>query len=147
MLIYFAVIYTSATIYVHLNAHILEVDDIFKRFFFRRGSRRLYLGLPSEGRHTSGNVTIFPLLNVLQQASRLLAVRRDPQRVRHASPIPHLAHSLSNAVSVDLAYPDASIQLVTISPLFEVHRTWNGGAIVGNVSFESAVEEKVIVLA
>ena len=24
---------------------------------------------------------------------------------------------------------------------------WNGGAIVGNVSFESAVEEKVIVLA
>ena len=32
-LIYFAVIYTSATIYVHLNAHILEVDDIFKRFF------------------------------------------------------------------------------------------------------------------
>jgi len=146
-LIYFAVIYTSATIYVQLNAHISLRLMIYSSDFFRRGSRRLDLGLPSEGRHTSGNVTVVPLLNVLQQASRLLAVRRDPQRVRHTSPIPHLAHSLSNTVSVDLAYPDASIQLVTISPLFEVHRTWNGGAIVGNVSFECAVEEKVIVLA
>ena len=51
-LIYFAVIYTSATIYVQLNAHISLRLMIYSSDFFRRGSRRLDLGLPSEGRHT-----------------------------------------------------------------------------------------------
>ena len=99
---------------------------------------------PESGKLTSANVG---LLGVLEQGGRLLAVGGDPQAVCHPHPLPHAAPAAPlHPLRVDLADADAAVDLVAAAPLVDVDGGGDGGAVVGDVGLQRAVQEQVVLL-
>ena len=110
----------------------------------------LYLGFSTrEAGQTSGNLPVrLPpaAALVLQERGGLHPVRGNPEAVGEADAVPDLGDGLPNAVGVDLAHPDTPVQLEAVLPLLQVHRTGDGGPVVGDEGLQGAVEEEIILL-